>query len=360
MLTIEGANVARISLVKDGLLRQAKSGRRPHVGDVHVLPAVIIDIEPRRAHAGAYILHAGVGGDCSKGAVAVTPVEIVASEIIRHIQIGTAISVQIAPRASKTVTVVFHVETRRFGAVGKRAVAFVVKQKVWRPVARVEIGSRIVVLIKAEIVAVETEVNIKSAIAIVVGDGRVCECALRRFRKLESIWLALEGAVSLIDKQQRTVCADNQQILQPSVLKISEQSAGRAIEDAHPGSVGYVFKGAISAIAIKTIRQARRLANVQIIKPVIIEVSGGNSVVAINVDATRCIQHGAPVIGTAQQLGAKRIHGSESILAHIHEGGAVNLGHSLADRLPTMNLPLGRILASELQSPVPNTLLSYS
>ena len=43
------------------------------------------------------------------------------------------------------------------------------------------------ILVEADIIAVQAEINVQTSIAIVVSDGRVCESPLGRPRKLEGI-----------------------------------------------------------------------------------------------------------------------------------------------------------------------------
>src|ERR1700741_1404496 len=58
VLPVEGARLLVEVLLKISLFRDANAGGRPHVGDVKLLPAIIVKIQPGNAHAGAYILHA--------------------------------------------------------------------------------------------------------------------------------------------------------------------------------------------------------------------------------------------------------------------------------------------------------------
>ena len=59
------------------------------------------------------------------------------------------------------------------------------------------------ILVEAEIVAVEAEVNIEAAIAVIIGDGGVGEASFGRFGEAESIALDLEGAIAAIEKEER-------------------------------------------------------------------------------------------------------------------------------------------------------------
>ena len=65
-------------------------------------------------------------------------------------------------------------------------------------VAGVEIGNWIVILIQAQVVAVQAEVNIETSVAIVVGNSRMRKRSLRRVRKFEGIALNRERSVPFI------------------------------------------------------------------------------------------------------------------------------------------------------------------
>ena len=106
------------------------TGGRPHVGGVDVLFAVVIEIGPARAHAGARIVDVGFAGDCGERAVAVVAIEIAAPEIVGHVEIGRSAGVGVAPRAGEAVAVVFGIQPCRFRPVDEGRVAFVVQQKI--------------------------------------------------------------------------------------------------------------------------------------------------------------------------------------------------------------------------------------
>ena len=59
------------------------------------------------------------------------------------------------------------------------------KEEVWRSIARVKIGRRIVILVQAQIVGVQAKIDIEAAVAIIIGQGGMRECAFRRACKLE-------------------------------------------------------------------------------------------------------------------------------------------------------------------------------
>ena len=68
-------------------------------------------------------------------------------------------------------------------------VAFVVEEEIWRAVPRVEVWDGVVILIEAEIIAVEAEIDIEASIAVVIGDGRMGEGSLRAACETECIAL---------------------------------------------------------------------------------------------------------------------------------------------------------------------------
>src|SRR5579862_5518598 len=184
--------------------------------------AVAIVVQPARAHAGADILDACFLGDGSKCPIAIVPVQIVASKIVGDVQVWTAGAVDVPPSASEAVSIVLGIQSRRNRTIHKCAIAFVVKQEVWRPVACIEIRRRVMILIEAEIVAVEAEVDVEPSVTVVVRDGSVRERALRSVRKPKGIALELKFPVSLIEKKQRPRCANHKKILAAAVQKVGE------------------------------------------------------------------------------------------------------------------------------------------
>jgi len=96
---------------------------------------------------------------------------------------------EIPPSARKAISVIVNAQPRRLRAVAKRAVPFIVQEKIRRTVARIEIWNRIVILIQAGVIAIQTKINIQQAVAVVICNRSVRERALRRPRKLKRIAL---------------------------------------------------------------------------------------------------------------------------------------------------------------------------
>ena len=203
----------------------------------------------------------GFDGDGGESAIAVVAVEIVAAEVIGDVDVGMArrrVAGGVAPGAGEAIAVIFGVEAGGFGAIGEDAVAFVVQQEVGRPVARVVVRHRVVILVEAEVIAVEAEVDVQTAITVVVGECGVGEGSLRGLRKLEGVGFSFEGAVALVEEEERAAAADDDEVLQAVVAKVGEEGAGGVVENADAGFFGDVFEGAIAAVAVEAIWAGRR------------------------------------------------------------------------------------------------------
>ena len=161
---------------------------------------------------------------------------------------------------------------------------------------------RIFVLIRALIVGVEAEVDIEPAVAIVVGGGRAGERSLRRIGELKRVGLEAKFAAALIQEQQRTVGAYDDQILPAVVVEVGENRAGRIFEQSDSGRLGDVLERSVAAIAIEPVGKAGGLADVEIVEAVAIDVADRNAVVAVDVDAAGAIENRAPIIDAAQHL----------------------------------------------------------
>ena len=74
------ADVLRIFFVKNILFGNTKAGGRPHIGNVDVLLPVVVEIEPTRAHPGAYVFDAGLRGNGGELPASIVAIEIASSE----------------------------------------------------------------------------------------------------------------------------------------------------------------------------------------------------------------------------------------------------------------------------------------
>ena len=135
-----------------------------------------------------------------------------------------------APYAGEAEPIVFDIEAGSGGAIFEDAIAFIVEEKIRRPIASVKIGDRVVVLIESQIVGVEAKIDVQTSVPIVVGDGGMREGAGRWIGKSEGIRLKQEFSVTLVSEEQRTAGADDEKILVPAIFEIGEQRARRAVE----------------------------------------------------------------------------------------------------------------------------------
>ena len=106
----------------------------------------------------------------------------------------------------------------------------------------------------------------------------------------------------LIQEEQGAAAANHKKILKPLVLKVGKQSARSIVQHADSGFLRYIFKCSVAAVAVEPIWQSRRLADIEIIESIIVEIARGHTVVAVNINAARAIQDSSPVIGPAKHL----------------------------------------------------------
>src|ERR1700677_4041562 len=151
---------------------------QPHIGNVHVLPAVVVIVEPAGAHARSIVLYACSTGNIGKGAVSVVAIEVLTPKIVGYINVWPAVVVIVTPGHRKTKAIVVGVNPAAGGHVLECAIAAIAKQEIGRPVLGVIVGRGKLVLIQPLVIAVNTEVNIQQPVAVVVCDRRAGEGAL--------------------------------------------------------------------------------------------------------------------------------------------------------------------------------------
>src|SRR5579872_119812 len=181
--------------------RDANTGGSPHIRDVEILDTISVVVEPTHTHPCSNVFYPLLRSDISEGSIAVVAVEIFASEVVDHVEVGPAVVVEVAPSAAETVTRVVFVEARRGGHIAEGSVAIVAHHEIGRAVLGIVIGRRIFVLAGALIVRVEREIDIQPSIAVIVSNGCSSKRSLRRSSELKSVWLLLEFAVTQIQKK---------------------------------------------------------------------------------------------------------------------------------------------------------------
>ena len=122
---IQSARFRVPALLKVFLHGNAHAGGGPHVRNVEVVPAIIVEVEPCCAHAGADVLNAGFAGHTGKSAVAVVAVEIVAPKIVHNVQVGPEVAVVIPPSTAEAEARVIDVEASLLRDVIKGGVAVI-------------------------------------------------------------------------------------------------------------------------------------------------------------------------------------------------------------------------------------------
>jgi len=134
------------------------------------------------------------------------------------------------------------------------------------------IGRRIFVLTSALIVGVQAKVNVEPSVAVVIRGGRAGEGSLGRICKAECIGLLTKLAATLVYEKQWSTRSHYDYVLTPVVAEVSEQSTRRVFQNSQPRDFCDVFECAVAAIPIKAIGQACRLANVEIVEAVVVDV----------------------------------------------------------------------------------------
>lgn len=95
--------------VKGRLTKNAHACRNPHAGSVDIRIAIIVEVQPARAHACTDAIDIGLRGDSRKRSVTVVSVEIVAAKIIHDVQVGQLSRGEVSPDAGETVSIVIDV-----------------------------------------------------------------------------------------------------------------------------------------------------------------------------------------------------------------------------------------------------------
>ena len=157
-------------------------------------------------------------------------------------------------------------------------------------------------MVQAQVVTVETEINVEQAVVVIIGDGRVGESSLGWARELEGIALEQKLSFPLVQQEQRTAGANHEKVLHSLVLEIREEGAGRVVQHVHSGLLRHILEGSVAAIAIQAVGKPGGLANVQVVEAVVVDVSRRHAVVAIDIDPAGSVQNGAPVVNSTEHL----------------------------------------------------------
>src|SRR5713101_8998388 len=136
--------------------------------------------------------------------------------------------------------------------------------------------------------------------------------------------------------------ADYDQVLAAIVIDVNEKCAGCIFEDAQTGCFRNVFERSVASIPIETVGEAGGLTNIQIVETVVVDVPDCDSVVPVDVNAARAIEHGAPVVRSPQQLRRVGRIAAESLRRDVYKDGAEGAAAGLVECLPALQAKLAR------------------
>ena len=116
-----------------------------------------------------------------------------------------------------------------------------------------------------------------------------------------------EAAAAVIEEEQRSIRAQDHQVLPSRVAQIQEQRRAGPVEHVQTRTLGDVVEAAVAAVLVETIRQSPRLADVDFVQAVTIDIPDGHAVGTVDVDATGRIDPGAPMRHAAAELPLERL-----------------------------------------------------
>src|ERR1700683_1289443 len=117
------------------------------------------------------------------------------------------------------------------------------------------------------------------------------------------------------------------------VAQIDEERGLRVVQDVETGGLRETPQAAASIMFIKPVRQAPRLADVDLIPAVAIDVGNRDSQLAVEIDAAGRVQARAPVGHTSGKLVVEGALAIEDRAGDIPEPRLVCIGQCLFDRL---------------------------
>src|SRR5580698_327174 len=266
--------------------------------------------------------------------------------------------IEVAPSATKAVARVVLVEARLGSYVVKRAIPMVAHHEVRRPVLRVVVGRRILILVRALVKSVEAKMDVEPTVAVIIRHRRAGKSSLWRIRKDKGVRLLPKLSSALVQEQHRAGGLYDNQILPPIIVDVDNKRARRVLDDADSRSFGNVLKCSIAAIPIKPVRKTAGLAHIEIVKSITIDVANRNAIMSVDIDATSAIEHRSPIIRSVQKL--RRIgriateRRSRNIDIAWGSGPALRLFH----RLPVSHPELTRCRSLPIKLPIAHTLLA--
>ncbi len=131
------------------------------------------------------------------------------------------------------------------------------------------------------------------------------------------------------------------------VAQVYEQRGGGIVEDVEPGLFRDVPKLTFAVVLVQPVGQTAGLADVEFVPAVVVDVGGGDPVLAVDVDAAGRIQAGPPVRHATRELVVKRAVAREGVPGHVAKPGPVGVSERLGNR-PAGFAPADPVLQAPL------------
>ena len=306
VVAVELADLRRGLRLELGLVRDAQAGCRPHLAGIDVEPPVVVVVEPRHAHARLVVAHPRLRRHVGERDLPVPPaiavVEVLPAVVVGHDQVGPAVTIVIGPRGLEAVAVVVLVEARGLGHVREAPVSVVPEESVGGAVFRVVIGHGEPIPPLGLEIGVGGEVDVQEAVPVEVGDRGPGESGVRAVLQAEGSRLLREAAFAVVQEQERLLPGRHDQVLVAVVVDVDEERHRSRVQDADTGGLGDVGEGAVAPVPEEPVGQAGRLADVEVVEAIAVDVGGGDAVVAEDVGAERTIDDEAPVVDPGTEL----------------------------------------------------------
>ena len=302
MAAVELADLGRGVGHEGGLRRHPLAVVAPHVAGVDVQPAVVVVVEEGRAHPGPVILYARRRGHVLEAHPAASepevPVQVLASEVVGHQQVGPPVAVVVAPCGGEVIAVVPLVETRFAGGFDETPVAVVPEEHAGGAVAGVVVRHRRarLVLARAVVEGIDTEVEVEKPVAVVIGHGDGHGGALEPPLEAEGVLYPGEAPTSVVREEDRSRAHGEHQVLVAVVVHVGEERLRRVVEYREPSPLRHVLERPITPSPVESVRQARRLGHVDILAAVPVGVPDRDAVVAVGIAGEPGVDRGHPRI----------------------------------------------------------------
>ena len=167
---------------------------------------------------------------------------------------------------------------------------------------------------------------------------------MRNVRELKRVRLQAKPPFALVEEQQRAVGSNDKEILAAIIVKIRKKSARRIFKDANAGCFRDVVERSVATVSIKPVGETGRLANVDIVEAIVIDVANSHAVVAVNVNAARAVQTGAPIVHSVNELLGIRGIVTDRLLRDIRKPLLSGSAAGLAVSPPVLEPVVGRPL----------------